>query len=437
MEYVFRFNQSSTDARVAKLKELFTKQGYQALAFNEECTQKGIYYLEPRITLGQEFWQGVVKGSLVFGYQPHVSDLPAGVTYVSLNDDPVFITANNQLTAKAFRQIVDREYHGKTKKILFCGCGKLTAALEEVFADWEIAVLNFNWHKMAELTAKYGNRAYFESAPFHNFPLIVNTIPRALMQPANWQTGRTKPKIYDLASAPFGFDWTGVEQKKYDYQILPGLPGKFYPGDAAVAVFDCIGRYLVAHAKPALVLCITGSACSFVKLLPILGDLVEHYDIYPVMSPNANVPNRFIDHLIFQAEVRRLTGHDIITTIAGAERLSSMGNLRGSIVFPATGNTIAKLAHGITDTCVLMAVKALLRNNKPCIVGLSTNDALSGSAKNIGELLNRRNYYFVPFRQDNPTTKPYSCVCDFDQVRATVAAALQGEQIQPMLLGVI
>ena len=437
MEYVFRFNQSSTDARVAALKTLFTKQGYQALDFNTECTQKGIYYLEPRIVVDQDFWQKVVQGSLVFGYQPTMPEIPAGITYVSLNDDSAFVTANNQLTAKAFRQIVDKEYRGKTKKVLFCGCGKLTAALEEVFADWEISVLNFNWHKKAELTTKYGKRAYFETAPFHNFPVIVNTIPRALIQPAKWQLGRVKPKIYDLASRPFGFDWTGTDQSKFDYQILPGLPGKFYPQAAGGVVFDCIGRYLAAHAKPILALCITGSACSFSKLLPILETLVADYDIIPVMSPNANVPNRFIDHLSFQAEIRRITGHEIITTIAGAERLSSITALRGSIVFPATGNTIAKLAHGITDTCVLMTVKALLRNNKPCIIGLATNDALSGSAKNIGELLNRRNYYFVPFRQDQPAAKPYSCICDFDKVHATVDAALHGEQLQPLLLGVI
>lgn len=437
MEYVFRFNQSSTDARVAELKALFVAQGYQALDFNAECEQKGIYYLEPRVTVNQNFWQKVVKGSLVFGYQPTVADLPSGITYISLNDDPAFVTANNQLTAKAFRQIVDKEYRSKTKKILFCGCGKLTAALEAVFQDWEISVLNFNWHKREELTVKYGKRAYFENAPFHDFPIIVNTIPRSLIQPANWEKCRAKQKIYDLASAPFGFDWTGVARENFDYQILPGLPGKFYPQEAAAAVYDCIQRYLTAHAKPAMVLCITGSACSFVKLIAVLEELVQHYEIFPVISPNANVPNRFVDNLSFQADVRRLTGHEIITTIAGAERLSSMPQLLGSIVFPATGNTMAKLAHGITDTCVLMAVKALLRNNKPCIVGFATNDALSGSAKNIGELLNRRNFYFVPFRQDQPIAKPYSCICDFDKVVATVDAALQGQQIQPLLLGVI
>lgn len=437
MEYVFRFNQGSTDARVNELKQLFTTHGYEAIDFTATSNQKGIYYLEPRISLKDDFWQQVVKGSLVFGYQTKIENLPKGINYVSLNQDAQFITENNQLTARAFRQIINETYHLRNKKILFCGAGKLTEALEKFFADWTISVLNFNWHKKNELNVRYGKRAYFETAPFHDFPIIVNTIPCNLLKPINWQKGHVKQKIFDLASAPYGFDWSGVDQKKFNYEILPGLPGKFFPKEAAKVVYDCVCRYLSNHTKPALVLCITGSACSFNKLIPIVEAMTERYKIYAVMSPNACVPNRFIDHLTFRSEIRRLTGHEIITTIAGAERLSSIPELQGSVVFPATGNTLAKLAHGITDTCVLMAVKALLRNNKPCIIGLSTNDALSGSARNIGELFNRRNYYFVPIRQDNPVTKPYSCVCDFNQVVATIDEALHGRQIQPLLLGVI
>ena len=437
MEYVFRYNKSSTDARVTELKQIFISKGYEALDFATKCDQKGIYYLEPRLSLPQNFWNSVVKGSLIFGYQTKIDNLPKEVTYVSLNTDEQFIAENNQLTAKAMRQIIDQNYRNQPTKILFCGAGKLTAALGNVFHDWTIAILNYNWHKQDELKTKYGNHVYFETAPFHEFPIVINTIPSPVIKPVNWQKFRKHQKIYDLASAPFGFDWNGVKQENFNYQILSGLPGKFYPKDAAKVAFDCIDRYLTAHAKPLIALCITGSACSFVKLISVLENLAKHYDIYPVISPNANVPNRFIDNLFFQSEIHRITGHDIIMTISGAERLSSNPKLRGSVVFPATGNTLAKLANGITDTCVLMAVKALLRNNKPCIIGFATNDALSGSAKNIGELLNRRNYYFVPFRQDNPVDKPYSCICDFNQVLPTIDAALNGKQLQPLLLGAV
>ena len=170
MEYVFRYNQSSTDMRVAELKKSFTQQGYQALDFNDQSSvQKGIYYLEPRVTVDEKFWRTVIQGSLVFGYQPTIDNVPAGVTYVSLNEDADFIKANNQLTAKAFRQIVDKSYQGKNKKILICGYGKLTTALEEVFHDWKIAILNFNWHKMPELKKKYGNSAYFKRRTISKF----------------------------------------------------------------------------------------------------------------------------------------------------------------------------------------------------------------------------------------------------------------------------
>ena len=104
------------------------------------------------------------------------------------------------------------------------------------------------------------------------------------------------------------------------------------------------------------------------------------------------------------------------------------------VIAPCTGNTLAKLANGITDSPVLMATRSHLRNNLPVVIGISTNDGLSGSAENIGKLLNRNNYYFIPFRQDNPITKPRSLVADFKYLIPTIEQALEGEQIEPILL---
>lgn len=430
MEYVFKYNQSSTDPRVKNLAQIFRDQGYQVMDWHEPTDQKAIYFLEPRCEITQDLFQSAVVGSLAFGYQKQLS----GINYVSLNDDENFIRQNNHLTALALQQILAKTYHGKVKKMLICGWGKLANALEQVFSDWEISVLNFNFHKIPELTDLYGDRAYFEKSPFAAFPVIVNTIPKPLIKPVAWEKRRAGQLLFDLASAPYGFDWVGVNQNDYQYQILPGLPGKYFPAEAAQAVYDSIDRYLQAQAKPTIVLGITGSACSYLKLLPILKIMVKHYEIIPVLSPNADQPNRFTNINDFKQQIRDLTGHNIITNIAGAETLSSNQRVLASVIFPATGNTIAKLTHGITDTCVLMAAKALLRNNKPCIVGLSTNDALSGNAQNIGALLNRRNFYFVPFGQDDIVKKPYSCVCDFTKVIATIDAALKGQQLQPLLL---
>ena len=151
------------------------------------------------------------------------------------------------------------------------------------------------------------------------------------------------------------------------------------------------------------------------------------------MSENAVRINRFVDIEEFKNYLKSTTGNNIITTIAGSETLSSKKDIVASAVVPATGNTIAKLANAVTDTPVTMAVKALLRNSKPCIVGISTNDALSGNASNIGTLLNRKNYYFVPFSQDDPNNKPFSMVCDFSKTAETIEAALKGRQIQPVV----
>lgn len=133
-------------------------------------------------------------------------------------------------------------------------------------------------------------------------------------------------------------------------------------------------------------------------------------------------------------EIHAITDEPIISTITGAEPIGPVNYLDIVAVIPATGNTIAKLANGITDTPALMAIKAQLRNQKPIVIGISTNDALSINAKNIGLLLNMKNIYFVPFRQDNPHEKATSVLFDMEQIVDTIYLALRGKQIQPILL---
>jgi dipicolinate synthase subunit B len=241
--------------------------------------------------------------------------------------------------------------------------------------------------------------------------------------------------VYELASEPYGFDWGCYKASDFDYKIEPALPGRFYPNMAAAAVHNAIKRFFMAkEQKPSIVLCITGSSCSYLKLLPVLEQLVEKYDVIPCLSANADQPNRFTNIDEFKRNLKQMTGNNLITHIAASELLSANKRVVASVVFPATGNTIAKLANAVTDTPVTMAVKALLRNSKPCIVGISTNDALSGQAENIGKLLARKNYYFVPFSQDDHVQKPFSMVCDFSKVSETIDAALQGKQLQPIIV---
>ena len=129
-----------------------------------------------------------------------------------------------------------------------------------------------------------------------------------------------------------------------------------------------------------------------------------------------------------------LTGHEVLCDIPSVEPIGPKGLLDVLVIAPATGNTIAKLAAGITDTTVTMAAKAHLRIGRPVVIAMASNDGLSAGAKNIGELLVRKNYYFVPFGQDNAVGKPCSLVADFSKIPATIEEALQGRQIQPLLL---
>ena len=160
-----------------------------------------------------------------------------------------------------------------------------------------------------------------------------------------------------------------------------------------------------------------GSFCNHPELLKLYEDIAREHEIVPILSENAaKYSTRF-----GTAEVE-------------AEPLGPQGAMEVLVIAPCTGNTLAKLAHGITDGAVTMAAKGHLRNGKPVVLAIATNDGLSASAPNIAVLLNRKNYYFVPFGQDNAEAKPTSLIADFRKIIPTAEAALEGRQIQPILL---
>lgn len=180
----------------------------------------------------------------------------------------------------------------------------------------------------------------------------------------------------------------------------------------------------------------TGSFCTFSKTIEELKKIVKTgAKVIPIMSYNSyNLDTRFGKASDFINEIESITGEKIIHTIQEAEPIGPKKMTDIMVIAPATGNTIAKLANGIIDGPVAMATKSHLRNNNPVVIAISTNDALSGSAENIGKLLNRKHYYFVPFRQDNPITKPRSLVYDFCYLQKTIEYALENEQIEPIIL---
>lgn len=179
-----------------------------------------------------------------------------------------------------------------------------------------------------------------------------------------------------------------------------------------------------------------GSFCTYTRAMAALEALTKAYrKVIPIFSQASwETDSRFgtAQEHIRQAEA--LCGTPPLHTIAQVEPIGPKGLLDALVVAPCTGNTLAKLAHGIADGPVTMAVKSHLRNNRPVVLAVSTNDGLAAAAENIGRLLARKHIYFVPFGQDDPIQKPASLVADFTQLPETLAAALQGRQLQPLLL---
>ena len=180
-----------------------------------------------------------------------------------------------------------------------------------------------------------------------------------------------------------------------------------------------------------------GSFCTYDKAMAALERVkAEFGDVTPIVSERgAALDTRFGNAHDFLREMERICDKRVISTIQAAEPIGPKGLLDALVIAPCTGNTLGKLAAGVTDSSVTMAAKAHLRNGRPLVIAVSTNDGLAASARNIGELLCRKNIYFVPFRQDDPVKKPASLVADFTLVPDAVRAALEGRQLQPLLLG--
>ena len=181
---------------------------------------------------------------------------------------------------------------------------------------------------------------------------------------------------------------------------------------------------------------ITGSFCTFEKTKIAVGELVKlGAAVVPIFSYNVQrMDTRFGGAKEFMEAVEEITGNHGIKTIQEAEPIGPKANLDVMVIAPCTGNTMAKLWNGITDSPVLMASKAHLRNQKPLVISISTNDAMGMNFKNIGNLMNTKNIYFVPFGQDNYKSKPNSMIAKMNLLPDTIEAAMRGRQLQPMIV---
>ena len=180
---------------------------------------------------------------------------------------------------------------------------------------------------------------------------------------------------------------------------------------------------------------VCGSFCTHAKAMEALEQVKARFQrVVPIVSETAaDTDTRFGTAHDLMREMERICDHRVIRTVKGAEPIGPQKLLDLLIIAPCTGNTLGKLAGGITDTAVTMAAKSHLRNQRPVVIAMASNDGLSGTAKNIGELLVRKGYYFVPFGQDDPDRKPCSLMADFTLIGETVRAALEGRQLQPLL----
>ena len=179
---------------------------------------------------------------------------------------------------------------------------------------------------------------------------------------------------------------------------------------------------------------VCGSFCTYSQVFPVMEALAKHHSVIPIFSQaSATTDTRFgaaADHL---KRAEEICGSAPILTIGQAEPIGPRKLLDALVIAPCTGNTLAKLAHSIADGPVTMAAKSHLRNGRPILIGVSTNDALAGAAENIGKLLGKKHYYFIPFGQDDPQNKPTSMVADFTKLLPALDAALAGQQLQPIL----
>ena len=272
------------------------------------------------------------------------------------------------------------------------------------------------------------------SGALDRFDVIIGTIPAPVLTEPLLALVRKDALLLELASAPGGIDAAAAHERGLRYIRAPGLPAKYAPERAAVILRDAVYA-AAAEPLPRLGLAVTGSHCTFSRALEAFRPLKRDYTLVPILSgAAAGTDTRFFAASAFRAELEAFCGREAVDTIVKAEPLGTAQRLDALLVAPCTGSTLAKLARGVTDTAVTMACKAHLRNGAPLILAISTNDGLSGSAESIAALLQRKNVYFVPFRQDAPHQKPFSLQSDFDLLGEAIKAAMEGRQLQPVLL---
>ena len=346
--------------------------------------------------------------------------------------------ANAQLTAEGAVALLRPETGLSGAHILLLGYGRiarlLARELQKAGALVTAAARSGEQRTWAEAEGIEALPLDALSGALDRFDVIIGTIPAPVLTEPLLALVRKDALLLELASAPGGIDAAAAHERGLRYIRAPGLPAKYAPERAAVILRDAVYA-AAAEPLPRLGLAVTGSHCTFSRALEAFRPLKRDYTLVPILSGAAvGTDTRFFAASAFRAELEAFCGREAVDTIVKAEPLGTAQRLDALLVAPCTGSTLAKLARGVTDTAVTMACKAHLRNGAPLILAISTNDGLSGSAESIAALLQRKNVYFVPFRQDAPHQKPFSLQSDFDLLGETIKAAMEGRQLQPVLM---
>ena len=345
--------------------------------------------------------------------------------------------ANAALTAEGAAALLRGERELSGARVLILGWGRVGSLTGEALRKEGAAVTAAA--RRSESRAWAAARG-FDAADISGigdrlgeFDVIVNTVPAPVLTEALVKLVRQDALLLELASSPGGIDAAAAREQGKRFLSAPGLPGRYAPARAARILRDAIYE-TVSAPRPRLGLAMTGSHCTLDAALKAFAPLKRDFDLVPILSENASkTDTAFGPAAEFRQRLEELCGKTAADTITAAEPFGAREALDVLAVAPCTGNTLGKLANGITDTAVTMACKAHLRNGRPLVLAVSTNDGLSGSAGSIAALLQRKNVYFVPFLQDAPHAKPFSLQADLTLLGETIRAAREGRQLQPIL----
>ena len=349
-----------------------------------------------------------------------------------------YLVANAAQTAEAAVALLKKERPLAGARALVLGWGRVGSLTGEALAreGAEVTAAARRSESRAWAAVR-GFRAADIPVPdalWKEFDIIVNTVPAPVLTGETVALTAPDALLLELASDPGGIDAAAARELGRRYLPARGLPGKYAPARAAEILRSAVYETMAAPL-PRLGLAVTGSHCCFDMALDAFAPLRGKYDLVPILSETAAAADtRFGAAADFRRRLEDFCGKKAVDSIVGAEPLGTRERLDALLAAPCTGNPLGKLAAGITDTAVTMACKAHLRNGRPLILAISPNDGLSGSAGSIAALLQRKNVYFVPFRQDDPHAKPCSLQARFDLLEDAVAAALEGRQLQPVLL---